>query len=440
MLCDTSDVPSATETCQISECQRITDPDGASICVAEGKRVDYHHCERLAPKLSSEAFAQIVVYLLFEGSKDDVSGLLEGKRRRPMSHEFENAITHWVVSSTVNISTQDIAMTAVKGPVLVPTQFLVELSITAPATLTETLLLDQLKPKVHLFEAEKFVLRGASASRLCFSGYTGCGSCRSDGQSCPLTNALSSSSNIASVYWNGTTKYNSLYSQFYRPQSVIDGFVGQDSLATFRTSESSGILRFDLGRIVRATSLRINWFQRPAQHWELWVQEEPGYIIVSSRRSSSKLKLVTSMRCEPFSCNEVQDVPLHNEGLDREPLFLRMFELRLKKPAVSGAGFAIDEVHLFGDWDEITTVGEVGAQISSVGWVLLGIAGVICLSYISSKAIPWLRGKFSTDKMPKLPCAMYDSRWYQFRCRNCHENWFQHLLQNPRSVMPETAM
>ena len=120
-------------------------------------------------------------------------------------------------------------------------------------------------------------------------------------------------------------------------------------------------------------------------------------------------------------------------------LFLRHFQIWLRKPALGSVGFAIEEVLLFGEWDEITQV-VVGIQIPSVWWCLLGIAGFVILLAVLSKVLPFLRAKIlQLESTTQLRCGMYDSRWYEFRCRNCHQNWFQHLLQNPRSVVSETA-
>ena len=227
-----------------------------------------------------------------------------------------------------------------------------------------------------------------------------------------------------------------MYDQFYRPQYIIDGKIGKDSLKTFRTTDQSGILYFDLGRVVRATHLRVNWFQQPAHHWEFWAQEEAGFFTVKqniTRRAGRKLQQsVQGYR------NEVQDVALHGNG-EMEGLLLRSFQIRLRKPALGSAGFAIEEVLLFGEWDVITEV-VVGIQIPSVWWGLLGIASFVCLLAVLSKALPILKAKIlQLESNTKLRCGMYDSRWYALRCRNCQENWFRHLLQNPRSVVSETA-
>ena len=301
--------------------------------------------------------------------------------------------------------------------------------------------LRQRRPRGRLqHRRPRFVLRNISMSKQCLAGYNSCGSCASEGVACPLQkNVLSSAINERGrVFWNGTTIWHTSAEQFYRPQYIIDGSIGKNSLTTFRTTDESGVLYFDLGRVIHATHLRVNWFQQPAQHWELWAQQEEGFITIKrnkTRRAGRKLQRLGLVLGDG---NEVQDVVLHGGTLDGLPL--RSFEIRLQRPALGSIGFAIEEVLLFGEWDDEITQVVVGVQIPSVWWGLLSIAGFVCLVAVLSKALPFLRAKIlQIESNAKLRCGLYDSRWYAFRCRNCQENWFRHLLQNPRSVVSETA-
>ena len=170
------------------------------------------------------------------------------------------------------------------------------------------------------------------------------------------------------------------------------------------------------------------------------MQEEKGFFNVkqsTSRRAGRKLRLVES---HVGDNNEVQTVTLHGDGASNEPLFLRSFEIRLIQQGFDSLRFAVEEVHLFGAWEEISQVGVVGVRIPSVRWVLIGISGFVCAIAISSRALPWLKDKYlQSNSDTKLRCGMFDSRWpAKHRCRNCDENWFRHLLQNPRSVVSET--
>ena len=446
MLCDGSYVPARTKFCEVSRCQ-ITNRDGVLTCTTkEGREVDFRHCEQI--EQDTKELMSLVAYLLLEGSTEDVNTILEG-RRRTLSGEFEQAVARWVVDNTANVSMSEIALTAVKGGKSIRAdQFLVQLNITTATTvLTESMLLKQLAGRTYLLNFPEFVsisIRRISASKQCFGGYTSCGTCAANGMVCPRPqNVLSSTVNsFARVYWNGTTMWHSSHGQFYRPRFMIDGRIGEDALATFRTTDASGVLYFDLGRVIRARTLRINWFQQPAQDWELWVEEKAGFFEVKqskSRRTGPKMRFVGSYRGDD---NEIQDVALHKQGAADELLFLSSFDIRLKKQGLGSSGFFIEEVHLFGEWEEIAEIGVVGVQISSVWWVLIGIAGFVVCIAILGKCSPQLQNKCLNRSNPvdrRLRCGMFDSTWpRKYLCQNCNENFLWHLLQNPRSVIPET--
>ena len=441
-LCDATNVPADTKPCQITQCECSSYSRRAvcTVCTADGKQVDYRLC---ASKQATSSVLPVIVYLLFEGSTEDVYRILFEGRRRPLLGKFGKAISAWVVAIAPKISTNEIALAALRDGFGIQTdQFLVQLNVTTPA-MTESTLSKLLEPNRYRFEFPTFLLRSVSVSRQCFTGYNSCGLCKSDAVTCPSSkNVLSSAINgLARVFWNGTTVWDSSHGQFYRPQFIVDGQVGENSLLTFRTADASGVLYFDIGRIVRATQLRINWFQQPAQQWELWVQEEAGFYHVKQpegRRAGRKLRLVES---HVGDVNEVQTVPLQGGGVSDEPLLLRIFEIRLTQQGLNSLGFAIEEVHLFGAWEKISQVAVVGFRIPSMWWVLSGIFALVCSIAILSLALPWLKDQYvQAYSDPMLSCGMFNSRWpAKHRCTNCNESLFRHLLQNPRSVVSETT-
>ena len=133
--CDQANEPPETRSCQTSECTLLRSPTGASSCTTvDGQEVDYSFCEGMAPPKDA---TPVVVYLLFEGSAEDTSIEM---RRQAISVPLQNAITHWVVENSPNISKNEIMLAVLKGEKtgIRKNQFLVQMNITSLATSTES--------------------------------------------------------------------------------------------------------------------------------------------------------------------------------------------------------------------------------------------------------------------------------------------------------------
>ena len=221
-----------------------------------------------------------------------------------------------------------------------------------------------------------------------------------------------------------------------------------------------GRLRFELGTVKQVVALRINWFVYPPNAWELWLGTETGQFIkhgVNRRKASSAAPLkkcferTSKQDASDWAESGVETVHLTSGAVARncgEKILLRRFELMLIEPHPSSQGFAIDEVHLFGENAALTKVeGEtIAVGLSSV-WQGLGVVFVMLLVTATlSRVLPklrerWLRNSLSNQELQgdseQLHCAKFSAEWRApFDCLNCGGSLIKHLLQNPASIMP----
>ena len=96
-LCDATNVPADVKPCQMTHCvcSSYSRRTVCTVCTADGKQVDYRLC---ASKQATLSVLPVIVYLLFEGSNEDVYRILFEGRRRPLLGEFGEAISAWVVA------------------------------------------------------------------------------------------------------------------------------------------------------------------------------------------------------------------------------------------------------------------------------------------------------------------------------------------------------
>ena len=285
----------------------------------------------------------------------------------------------------------------------------------------------------------------------------------------------------AAVFWNDET-YLHRSGAFFLPNYTLDGQIGADSLQLFRSSPTPGDLvlcthecfvvsnccltpgrlRFELGSVKPVVALRINWFLYPPNAWELALGVETGQFIVQGvnrRKASNAAPLIkcferTSKQvASDWVESGVETVDLTSGAVARncgEKILLRSFELRLIEPHPLSQGFAIDEVHLFGENVALTKVeGEtIAVGLSSVWQGVAVVFVMLLVTATLTRVLPklrerWLRKSLSSqelrddDDSEQLHCAKFSARWRApFECVNCGGSLIKHLLQNPASIMP----
>ena len=221
-----------------------------------------------------------------------------------------------------------------------------------------------------------------------------------------------------------------------------------------------GRLRFELGSVKPVVALRINWFLYPPNAWELALGVETGQFIVQGvkrRQASNAAPLKTCFKrtskqvASDWAESGVETVDLTSGAVARncgEKILLRRFELRLIEPHPLSQGFAIDEVHLFGENVALTKVeGEtIAVGLSSVWQGVAVVFVMLLVTATLSRVLPklrerWLHKSLSSqelrDDSEQLHCAKFSARWRApFECVNCGGSLIKHLLQNPASIMP----
>lgn len=221
-----------------------------------------------------------------------------------------------------------------------------------------------------------------------------------------------------------------------------------------------GRMRFELGSVNPVVALRINWFLYPPKAWELALGIETGQFIVQGvkrRQASNAAPLKTCFKrtstqvASDWAESGVETVDLTSGAVARncgEKILLRRFELRLIEPHPLSQGFAIDEVHLFGENVALTKVeGEtIAVGLSSVWQGVAVVFVMLLVTTTLSRVLPklrerWLHKSLSSQELQgdseQLHCAKFSAQWRApFHCLNCGGSLIRHLLQNPASIMP----
>ena len=207
--------------------------------------------------------------------------------------------------------------------------------------------------------------------------------------------------------------------------------------------------------------MRINWFLYPPNAWELALGVETGQFIskgVHRRQGSNDAPLkkcferTSKQVASDWAESGVETVDLTSSAVARncgEKILLQRFELRLIEPHPLSQGFAIDEVHLFGENVALTKVeGEtIAVGLSSVWQGVAVVFVMLLVTATLSRVLPklrerWLRNSSSSQELrdddhEQLHCAKFSARWRApLECVNCGGSLIKHLLQNPASIMP----